>query len=145
MNGIRAWKRALHAGCLTGLVFITACSGDFVREERYGDGSLKTRSAFIRKSDGALLRHGVRMAWYPSGEKESMETYINGYRQGYSFRWHRNGKLKSLERYTGGIRDDKADILDEAGALAAIRNPDGGLRMAPVPEKASTPDLAAYP
>lgn len=79
----------------------------------------KSQAVFIRKSNDAYLRHGVQLEWHPSGEKASLVTYVNGYRQGYSFLWYDNGKLKSLEHYTDGIRDSQSKYWDENGNLIA--------------------------
>ncbi len=103
---------------------LMACSQTQVREEFYPDGARKSQAMFTRKSDNACLRHGVQSTWYPGGERESMESYVNGYREGYAFRWHPNGKLKSLEHFTDGIRDGQAKFWDGEGRLVACFNPD---------------------
>lgn len=104
---------------------LCACTHPSLREEHYGDGTIKTKDAFIRTDDDAMIRHGIQLAWYPDGGKESMETYVAGYRQGYSFRWHPNGKLKSLEHFTDGMRDGQAKFWDEAGRIIACFTPEG--------------------
>lgn len=128
------------------LIGISSCTGTQIREERYPDGSRKSQSAFLRKSDNASLRHGVQMEWHPSGEKAAMETYVNGYRQGYSFRWHGNGKLKSLEHYTDGIRDGESKHWGVDGTLVACftRDAKDCLREAG-PENRAPSRLAAKP
>ena len=137
--GINAAISALCLGLL-------ACSQTQLREEFYGDGSRRSQTAFVRKPDAALLRHGVQTTWYPGGEKESMETYVNGYRQGYAFRWHPNGRLKALEHYTDGLRDGQAKFWDGEGNLVACFTPDAAdcLRPSAV-ENALPSQLAARP
>jgi hypothetical protein len=124
----------LAAACIS--VF-AACSQTQIREERYEDGARKSRTAFLRKSDEAMLRHGVQMSWYPSGGKESMETYVNGYRQGYAFRWHPNGRMKSIEHYTDGMRDGQAKFWDEVGNITACFAPDAEDCLRPSDARAS--------
>ncbi len=104
---------------------LCACSRIDVREERYADGAIKAESAYLLASGQAPLRHGLQMAWYPDGGKESLEVYVAGYRQGYSLRWHRNGKMKSLEHFTDGNRDGQARFWDEAGRIIAGSAPAG--------------------
>jgi hypothetical protein len=133
---------ALAAACLAA----AACSDIQVREDEYADGTPKARSTFERKSDGALLRQGVQISWYPGGGKESMATYVNGYRQGYVFRWHPDGKLKSLEHFTDGMRDGQARFWDGAGNLVACFNEDAGdCRRAAAEERPSASEVASRP
>ena len=110
---------ALIASCLS------ACTHPSLREERYVDGGLKSKAAFLRAEDDAMIPHGIQLAWHPNGEKASMETYVSGYRQGYSFRWHANGKMKSLEHFTDGIRDGQSKFWDESGRIIACITPEG--------------------
>lgn len=126
----------LAAACISAFA---ACSQTQIREERYQDGGRKSQTAYLRMSDDAMLRHGVQMAWYPTGEKESMETYVNGYRQGYSFRWHPNGKMKSIEHFTDGMRDGQAKFWDEAGNITACFTPDAQDCTIPADARASAP------
>lgn len=104
---------ALAALCLG------ACRPTEQRREYYPDGRLKSQSSFARGLGDESLRHGLQSAWYPDGAKESLEAYVEGYRQGYSIHWYPNGRLRSVEHFTDGERDGRAKYWDESGALAA--------------------------
>ena len=139
----RAWLCALAAACLAG--GLSACSRSEFREERYVNGSLKSKDAFMIAADHALIRHGIQLAWYPEGGKESMETYVIGYRQGYSFRWYPNGRMKSVEHFTDGRRDGQAKFWDEAGRITACFTPEGADCTRALAAEASASRLALTP
>lgn len=88
-------------------------------EETYPGGGPKTRFAFVRNANGDTVRHGPAITWYPGGQKESMETYVDGSLQGYVLRWYPDGRLESAEHFTDGVRDGQAKYWDAAGGLAA--------------------------
>lgn len=118
-------KPNTRAIAVAALLFgLSACSKTEISQERYPDGARKSQSAFIRLPHSAAVRHGIQLEWYPSGEKSSLETYVNGYLQGYSLRWHPNGRMKSVEHYTDGVRDGRSKSWDEAGNLIACSAPD---------------------
>jgi hypothetical protein len=121
----RTLTSGLAAASLLAATVLCACSETQVREERYLDGARKSRAVFMRKPDDALRRHGVQMTWYPSGERESMETYVDGYQQGYAIRWYPGGAMKSVEHYTDGMKDGKARFWDEDGRMIACYDADG--------------------
>ena len=89
-------------------------------EEEAGEAFCETwpqEATFDFDAKGKLLN--------PDGTKESMETYVAGYRQGYAFRWHANGRMKSVEHFTDGRRDGQAKFWDEAGRIIACFAPEG--------------------
>lgn len=123
-SGPRPRLAAACAAAALCVAALSACSQTQIREERYQDGIMKSQAVFVRRTGDALIRHGIQMAWYPTGGKESMETFVDGYRQGYAFRWHANGRMKSIEHYTDGMRDGQAKFWDEAGNVVACFTPD---------------------
>ena len=120
------YKPFLEAGLLAAALAMGACSRLETIEEHYADGLPKSRSTYMHMSDDALLPNGVQLTWYPDGVKESMTTYVNGYRQGYAFRWHADGRVQSLEHYTNGLRDGHVLHWDDAGNLLACLNAEEG-------------------
>ena len=108
------------------LLGLSACSKAQIREERYPSGALKSQAAFLRLSGDTEVRHGLRVEWYPSGRKSSLETWVHGYLQGYSMRWHPNGRMESVEHFTDGVRDGQSKVWDEAGNLIACTAHDAG-------------------
>ena len=133
----------LPAAAVALLIGFSSCTGTQIREERYGDGSRKSQASFARKSDNAYLRHGVQIEWHPSGKKAAMETYVNGYRQGYAFLWHDNGKLKSLVHYTDGIQDGQSKYWDGNGNLVACFSRDAEDCLLPVALENHAPNRLA--
>lgn len=118
------------AGILAAALSLAACVRTEVRETPYADGIRKNRAVYLRGSDktpagGAPVRHGVQLSWYPDGGRESMESFVAGYRQGYSFRWHPDGRPESVEHYVDGIRVGQAKYWDMNGALVACIDESG--------------------
>lgn len=117
-------------GVLAASLSLAACVRTEVRETGYPDGIRKNRAVYLRGSDnapsgGAPVRHGVQLSWYPDGGRESMESFVAGYRQGYSFRWHPDGKPESVEHYADGVRVGQAKYWDAGGALVACIDESG--------------------
>ena len=115
----------LAAGVLAASMSLAACVRTEVRETIYADGVRKNRAVYLRGSGEAPIRHGVQLSWYPDGGRESMESFVSGYRQGYSFRWHPDGRPESVEHYADGVRDGQAKYWDMSGALVACIDESG--------------------
>lgn len=111
--------------CFFFCICFCACSGTEVRETAYPDGVRKSRTVLLRGSGQSPVRHGVQISWYPDGGRESMESFVNGYRQGYAFRWHPDGKPESVEHFADGIRSGQAKYWDATGALVGCVNESG--------------------
>jgi len=130
------------------ILMLAGCERIRIREQAYPDGTPRSREGFVIRL-GDTLPHGLRTSWYPDGQRESVEAYVDGYLQGYSLRWHPNGRLRSVEHFSDGERDGQAKYWDEDGSLVGCY--DGKARdcllacsRGPEPERlVSRPDGAA--
>jgi hypothetical protein len=139
----------LAGGVLAASLSLGACVRTEVFEWEYADGVRKTRAVYLSGSGGSPVRHGVQLSWYPDGGRESMESFVSGYRQGYSFRWHPDGSPESVEHYADGVRVGQAKYWDVRGALVACidesgRDCAGGAGSREDGER-SSPQLASRP
>ncbi|MBW8890010.1 MAG: hypothetical protein JF616_19820 [Fibrobacteres bacterium] len=100
------------------LLILAGCERVRIREHAYPDGTPKSREGFVIRH-GDTLPQGLRTTWYPNGQRESVEAYVDGYLQGYSLHWNPNGRLRSVERFSDGERDGQAKFWDEDGGLVA--------------------------
>jgi antitoxin component YwqK of YwqJK toxin-antitoxin module len=83
-----------------------------VMEDRYPDGTLRSRARFeaglmeglcegwhtngtlqVTETFQAGVSDGIRTKWYPSGAKQSESTIVKGRMEGVFRGWHENGQL----------------------------------------------------
>jgi hypothetical protein len=133
-------RRCARSAATAGLILLAAvlagCGGPEAREEFYPGGAKKSVAFYLRGPDSVLYRHGVHFTWYPDGARESMETYVRGYREGYALRWYPSGRLNIMEHYAAGRRDGMARYWDETGRLLACSTPEGDDCRPPQPGNA---------
>lgn len=124
---------------------LVGCTRTEIRQEAWPDGVHKSQSAVLIRTDNSQVKHGIQAAWYPDGGKESMEIYVNGYRQGYAFRWHPNGRIQALEHFTDGMRDGQAKFWDGEGNLVVCFTADASDCLRPASDAHDLSMLAARP
>jgi len=107
------------------MLMLSGCERVRVRGQDYPDGKPKSREGFVILN-GDTLPHGLKTTWYPNGIRESVESYVDGFLQGYSLHWHPNGRLKAIERYAYGELNGQAKYWDEAGNLIGCSDEKSG-------------------
>jgi antitoxin component YwqK of YwqJK toxin-antitoxin module len=102
-----------------------------LKEEKYADGSLKSREIELHGQHGQQVI--VKEAWYPpqvdpenpwqatdvaqqrSGQQEYKENYVNGQKHGVQERWYDDGQQANKENYANNQKHGIQEAWHENG------------------------------
>lgn len=74
------------------------------------------------------VKHGPFLAWYPTGEKWSRQTYNQGVHHGPGIVWHKNGQREQLRHFRNGLEHGEHRIWRENGVLEFQTHYENGMR-----------------
>ena len=78
-----------------------------VTEETWPNGLPRRRTEGRRGPNGELIRHGLSMIWYESGQLKLKTEWVDGVRHGKDTRWYLHGAIWSEGHYLEGLEDGK--------------------------------------
>jgi antitoxin component YwqK of YwqJK toxin-antitoxin module len=118
-------RTALTARVATGVlvIFLAGCSNDddyASREEKWPDGTLKSRVHYKINADGKEELWGVGETWFEDGQLETRIEYARGRKHGLSEAYYANGQMKEKGTYAFGLRDGTWESWNDAGESLGV-------------------------
>lgn len=76
-----------------------------VQETRWPGGNHETQTEGYKDKEGHFIRHGVRLAWYDSGQQWREIYFADGVKHGLRTVWYETGQMWSQGQYVHGRED----------------------------------------
>ncbi len=74
-------------------------------EQKFPDGTVKSRTEGYRDAEGRLVPHGVTTVWHQNGNKKLEQSFAHGKSHGPRKLWYLDGRIRNEENYVEGLED----------------------------------------